>query len=214
MDLIGKLFAYMLIGANHLIRIGHPILGIALFFLYTGRSIITTIYRQFYTNMRDEISFAVNDSMMLAGSKILSKVSFNVYQKEDNYYKQASNEAIVDSIGSYLGQSWDIQNQYWFNIIRLALVSVMLVATVVTNTLVPQEQFIPLLVISMLVSFITSAYDRMYHREYIAKVRKIDKEKSTEKVDGAVALVMALDRALKNANSGASVYDDRGFLII
>ena len=43
---------------------------------------------------------------------------------------------------------------------------------------------------------------------------KIDKERSTEKVDGAVALVMALDRALKNANSGASVYDDRGFLII
>jgi len=43
---------------------------------------------------------------------------------------------------------------------------------------------------------------------------KIDKEKSTEKVDGAVALVMALDRALKNANSGASVYDDRGFLIL
>ena len=43
---------------------------------------------------------------------------------------------------------------------------------------------------------------------------KIDKKKSTEKVDGAVALVMALDRALKNANSGASVYDDRGFLIL
>ena len=43
---------------------------------------------------------------------------------------------------------------------------------------------------------------------------KIDKERSTEKVDGAVALVMALDRALKNANIGASVYDDRGFLIL
>ena len=43
---------------------------------------------------------------------------------------------------------------------------------------------------------------------------KIDKEKSTEKVDGAVALVMALDRALKNANSGSSVYDDRGFLVL
>ena len=42
---------------------------------------------------------------------------------------------------------------------------------------------------------------------------KIDKEKSTEKVDGAVALVMALDRALKNNNSG-SVYDDRGLLFI
>ena len=43
---------------------------------------------------------------------------------------------------------------------------------------------------------------------------KIDKEKSTENVDGAVALVMALDQALKNANTGASVYDDRGFLIL
>jgi len=42
---------------------------------------------------------------------------------------------------------------------------------------------------------------------------KIDKEKSTEKVDGAVALVMALDRAMKNLGGG-SVYDDRGLLII
>ena len=43
---------------------------------------------------------------------------------------------------------------------------------------------------------------------------KIDKEKSTEKVDGAVALVMALDRALKNLNTGTSVSDDRGFLML
>jgi len=42
---------------------------------------------------------------------------------------------------------------------------------------------------------------------------KIDKEKSTEKVDGAVALVMALDRAMKNQNGG-SVYDERGLLLI
>ena len=38
---------------------------------------------------------------------------------------------------------------------------------------------------------------------------KIDKQKSTEKVDGAVALVMALDRAMKNQNGGGSVYDER-----
>ena len=42
---------------------------------------------------------------------------------------------------------------------------------------------------------------------------KIDKEKSTEKVDGAVALVMALDRAMKS-QGGESVYDTRGLLII
>ena len=36
---------------------------------------------------------------------------------------------------------------------------------------------------------------------------------ATEKVDGAVALVMALDRAMKN-QGGESVYDTRGLLII
>ncbi len=44
---------------------------------------------------------------------------------------------------------------------------------------------------------------------------KIDKAKSTEKVDGAVALVMALDRAMKNQGGHGSVYDDdRGLLLI
>ena len=55
--------------------------------------------------------------------------------------------------------------------------------------------------------------DNVFIRSDPAGNLKIDKEKSTEKVDGAVALVMALDRAMKNHN-GASVYDDRGFLIL
>ena len=42
---------------------------------------------------------------------------------------------------------------------------------------------------------------------------KLDKEKSTEKVDGAVALVMALDRAMKNLNDG-SIYDVRDMLTL
>lgn len=43
---------------------------------------------------------------------------------------------------------------------------------------------------------------------------KMDKSKSTEKIDGAVALVMALDRALRNQGSSDSVYDSRGLLFI
>jgi phage terminase large subunit-like protein len=43
---------------------------------------------------------------------------------------------------------------------------------------------------------------------------KPDKERSTERIDGAVAAIMALDRALRNGQgSGASVYDDRGLVI-
>ena len=44
---------------------------------------------------------------------------------------------------------------------------------------------------------------------------KPDKEKSTEKIDGAVATIMALDRAIRCGNdTSASVYDSRGILFI
>ena len=44
---------------------------------------------------------------------------------------------------------------------------------------------------------------------------KADKEKSTEKIDGAIATIMALDRAIRcGNNNSASVYDDRGLLIL
>jgi len=39
---------------------------------------------------------------------------------------------------------------------------------------------------------------------------KPDKEKSTERIDGAVALIMALDRALRHRDDGGGVYNDRG----
>ena len=42
---------------------------------------------------------------------------------------------------------------------------------------------------------------------------KADKEKSTEKIDGAVATIMALDRAIRHENAD-SVYNERGLLFI
>ena len=44
---------------------------------------------------------------------------------------------------------------------------------------------------------------------------KPDKEKSTEKIDGAVAAIMALDRAVRcGGDTGVSVYDERGLLLL
>ena len=43
---------------------------------------------------------------------------------------------------------------------------------------------------------------------------KMDKAKSTEKIDGAVATVMALDRAIRNDGGSESIYDSRGLLFI
>lgn len=43
---------------------------------------------------------------------------------------------------------------------------------------------------------------------------KPDKEKSSEKIDGIVATIMALDRAIRNAGNHGSVYEDRGIILI
>lgn len=57
--------------------------------------------------------------------------------------------------------------------------------------------------------------DNIYIRTDPAGNIKADKERSTEKIDGAVATIMALDRAIRCGNvSTASVYDDRGILFV
>ena len=55
--------------------------------------------------------------------------------------------------------------------------------------------------------------DNVYVRQDPAGNIKMDKEKSTEKIDAAVATVMALDRAIRNQGSEGSVYDGRGILV-
>ncbi|OUP80393.1 terminase [Anaeromassilibacillus sp. An172] len=57
--------------------------------------------------------------------------------------------------------------------------------------------------------------DNIYIRTDPAGNIKADKEKSTEKIDGAIATIMGLDRAIRCGNdTGASVYDSRGLLFI
>lgn len=57
--------------------------------------------------------------------------------------------------------------------------------------------------------------DNIFIRTDPAGNIKADKEKSTEKIDGAVATIMALDRAIRcGGDTGDSVYDDRGLLIL
>lgn len=56
--------------------------------------------------------------------------------------------------------------------------------------------------------------DNIFVRTDPAGNIKPDKEKSTEKIDGAVATIMGLDRAIRNSGiSTGSVYDERGILV-
>ena len=57
--------------------------------------------------------------------------------------------------------------------------------------------------------------DNIYIRTDPAGNIKPDKEKSTEKIDGAVTTIMALDRAIRCGNdTSESVYDSRGILFL
>ena len=57
--------------------------------------------------------------------------------------------------------------------------------------------------------------DNIFIRTDPAGNIKADKEKSTEKIDGAIATIMGLDRAIRCGNDTTeSVYDSRGLLII
>ena len=57
--------------------------------------------------------------------------------------------------------------------------------------------------------------DNIFIRQDPSGNIKADKQKSTEKIDGAVALIMALDRAIRCGNDvSESVYESRGLLVI
>ena len=57
--------------------------------------------------------------------------------------------------------------------------------------------------------------DNIYIRTDPAGNIKADKEKSTEKIDGAVATIMGLDRAIRcGCVSDDSIYDSREMLIL
>ena len=43
---------------------------------------------------------------------------------------------------------------------------------------------------------------------------KVDKARSSEKVDGIVALIMALGEFLTDESPGESIYNDRGLIVI
>ena len=55
--------------------------------------------------------------------------------------------------------------------------------------------------------------DNVYVRTDPAVNIKMDKEKSTKRIDGAVIVVMALDRTIQNEGSTDSAYNERGIII-
>ena len=57
--------------------------------------------------------------------------------------------------------------------------------------------------------------DNIVIRQIAAGNKKADKSKSTEKIDGFIATIMALDRAIRCENAESeSVFDERAFIVL
>ena len=57
-------------------------------------------------------------------------------------------------------------------------------------------------------------FDNVHVETDSAENIKPSKKFSTERIDGAVATIMALDRTVRNKGNSSSVYDQRGLLIL
>lgn len=184
MSCIASLFSYLTLAGNYAISHGYIVLGISLYMFFNARSIVNTIYNQWETNLQATLKFSQEDVLTIKGNKILSKVSWNVYQKEDdNKWKQSTNEEITSCIANYLINYWDIENNYWYNIVQVFSTFTMLVITIVTNTVIPQYLFIPLLLISSLIALLCATIERIQHSCFITEDRKITNQKKILKND-------------------------------
>lgn len=183
MNCIFALFSYLTLAGNYAISHGYIILGIALYMFFNARSIVNTIYKQWETNLQTALNFSQEDVLTLKGNKILSKVSWNVYQQEDNKWQQSTNEEITSCIANYLLSYWDIENNYWYNVIQIFATFVMLIITIVTNTVIPQYLFIPLLLVSSLVALFCATIERIQHSNFSTENRKIGNKKKILKND-------------------------------
>lgn len=179
-SIVTMLVAFFLKGSYVLIEHKFILLGIILFMLYEGSDIIIATISLLSSSMRSEFDLIFQDEIVLAGSKIMTKVSGKVlkYDEEKNIYTNLSNENILNCIRNYLRNAWNVSIDYYFNIVDTLSIFVMLVAAVVTNTAVKQLLFIPMIISFGLVSLITSVYKTRSRRIYIRENRKFDNHQS------------------------------------
>lgn len=176
-------FAYLILLANLLIKNGYPVLGISLFFLYNVKDILNLFFRERCILYEKEINNLTVDSQTIIGGTILEKVSLNVYTKENNFFKQISNDKIIQSIQRYLTTSWTLRNNYWFNLTELFFTITMIIVAIVSNKTIPNNFFIPLILISVIIKFLCSAYESLHRKNYRKIYVEMDDKKTELKND-------------------------------
>jgi len=87
-----------------------------------------------------------------------------------------NNEIALNAIKNYLRNLWRLKAQHIFDVLEIVSIFIMLIVAIITNNDIPQEVFIPLLVIFSIVSFFSEAYIGMSRHEYYETHKKYNNE--------------------------------------
>jgi len=158
--LLGLIFSYMLKGANMLIEYQFILLGIIVFLLYTSNNVITEALELPLSNSKEDYQLVFGNEVILRGSKIVASVFEKVskYDEKTGAYTILPNERVLNVIDRYLTNFWSLSLTKPFKIIEIFCSLAMIVFSIVTNNIIPQYIFIPIIVTFVIVTFFSSAY--------------------------------------------------------
>jgi len=178
--IISLAFSFMLKGTNMLIQHKFILLGIIMFMLYHGQQLLRSSINLFRDSEEAKFSLIFNDAVVYRGSIIIGKVSNRVskYDSKNNLYKIMDNESVINCIKRYLKTFWNLKICHIFEIFDTISVIMMLVVAIITNDTISQYLFIPMLLIFVVISFVSSAYINLKRDEFHQKNREFDDEQS------------------------------------
>lgn len=177
---VNLVFAFVLKWSNFMIEQKMIILGIFLFMLYKGQSVVDVAFRLVEQSEKEKMDLINEDEIVTAGTKLSTIVSNRIfkYNSKDNQYKLLEDESIYNTLKSYIKNSWSIQIIYRFNIVEILCVIMMLVVAIITNTVISQAIFIPLLLFFAVVSFFSSVYISLCRKDYYTQNKEINNKQA------------------------------------
>lgn len=177
---LSLVFAFALKASNMLIEHKFILLGLIMFMLYHGQQLLSVSINLFRDSEEAKFQLIFNDAVVYRGSTIIGKVSNRVskYDPKNKLYRIMDNESIINSIKRYLQTFWLVKISHTFEIFDFGCVIGMLVFAIITNDTIPQYLFIPLLLVFVVISFVSSAYINSKRDEFYQKNRDFDDEQS------------------------------------
>ena len=180
MTIFSLVFAFMLKLTNMMIEQKLFLLGIILYMLYHGQSILSSAYHLYFNNETSKYKMIFEDELVLKGTNIIGATKDKVlkYDESNKIYRILDNEVILNTTKKYLDNLWNQQISHRFEVIEIISILIMIITAIVTNDAIPDHIYISLIVVFGILSFLSSAYINLSRGNFYKKNREYDNEQS------------------------------------